>query len=151
MLPGILGDQYRADANQLVTAFLERPLELATAIQQAIPVQPKSQTRLLLESVQAMVLLEERTDGLESRATEIESRQEKLEQRLLDESMNASEEGEIYALGQRLGREIGYGKAWRLFNARFKLASYKRLQRRFVPDGKRFLEFQIAAYCGSLV
>ena len=83
VLPGILGDQYRADANQLVTAFLERPLELATAIQQAIPVQPKSQTRLLLESVQAMVQLEERTDGLESRATEIESRQEKLEQRLV--------------------------------------------------------------------
>lgn len=58
--------------------------------------------------------------------------------------------GTLHRLGQQLGQAMGnYRRAWKMFNDRFDLASYRDLPRCKFDEAVHFLRMQIAAYTGQ--
>lgn len=72
---------------------------------------------------------------------------------LAQEAIKGAQISTIYKLGQQLGQLMGgtpanRASAWRLFKARFDLASYRDLPRCQFDEGVRFLTLQLDAYNG---
>lgn len=101
----------------------------------ALPSTPLGMLRLALDAMEAQ-----------------EARVTALEQRLDAQPVTGVRLGTIHRLGQELGRLQGnYAAAWRLFNGRFGLASYRDLPSNQYDAAVTFLRLQIQAYGGQVL
>lgn len=108
----------------------------AEAVQAAPPALPASPLTLARQMLEA----------LESQETRVAA----IEYRLDTAPITSEKVGSIYRLGKELGQVMGdYRRAWRLFNDRFSLASYRDLPNNRYEEGLRFLRLQISAYTGQ--
>ncbi|MFC6592419.1 phage antirepressor N-terminal domain-containing protein [Deinococcus lacus] len=78
------------------------------------------------------------------------ARFERIEQRLDETPVLGTQLGKIHALGQQLGKLVGFRRAWTLFNNRFGLASYRDLPNREYEAALQFLRHQIISYGGNV-
>lgn len=78
------------------------------------------------------------------------ARFERIEQRLDEVPLRHQHLRQIHQLGQELGRLIGFGKAWRMFNDHFLLASYRDLPACQYENALTFLRHQIISYGGRI-
>lgn len=113
--------------------FRDKAEELVVREVEAPAASPLALSRLMLESLEQQ----------DARVTALEAWR--------DQSPITSERvGTIHRLGQQLGQLMGnYGRAWRLFNDHFGIASYRDLPTYRFEDAVRFLRVQIAAYTGT--
>lgn len=89
---------------------------------------------------------------VEAKAQEVKAElRAEVDARFGDLPIQGTQVGDIYRRGQRLGELMGGGKrergaAWRSFNQRFGLASYRDLPARLYGDAVAFLDAQIKSY-----
>lgn len=89
---------------------------------------------------------------VEAKAQEVKAElRAEVDARFGDLPIQGTQVGGIYRRGQRLGELMGGGRrergaAWRSFNQRFGLASYRDLPARLYGDAVTFLDAQITAY-----
>lgn len=99
----------------------------------------KTPAEMLLESAQQLVQHEKQLSQHDQRISELEGWKKTA-------PINAGQVKTIHALGQALGKHMGYPKAWRLFKEHFGLASYRDLPHTRFEEAKHFLEHQIKSY-----
>jgi DNA-damage-inducible protein D len=132
------GDARKDEVAQAQTYFAVQTRRAEVAQQlPALPADP------LLAQLQ--VITQMRQDQLQ-----LASRTQQLEQRLDASPITHEKINVIHKLGQQLGQHMGnYRTAWRLFNERFGIASYRDLPTNQYEAGQQFLRMQIAAYTGQ--
>lgn len=104
---------------------------------------PTSPLEILRVTVRAL-------EEIETRTTNHHLRLQRVEQELASGPINNVERGIIYRLGQEWGRSRGsFHAAWRDFNHRYEIASYRDLPRSRFVEARDWLKLQIAAHAAA--